>query len=192
VLEGGGGVTADVAEDGTIRFHDAKNLGYDAKAWGGHFDLTDAVMRKAGQDPYAAAKRKLAEETREQRFCMAKQAHEKRQSEALLELSAKVKQIAGRLDLLPVERRRVVFEIWDDCTEGPGDSSLDYAGMARAIILAAIRDVFPAGSELAYQPTELVALNQHRSSHESFAPYEPNTARRHSATGGAPGSTSCP
>jgi hypothetical protein len=69
---------------------------------------------------------------------------------------------------------------------------MDYAGMARAIILAAIRDVFPAGSELAYQPTELVALNRHRSSHESFAPYYPNTARRDRATGGAPGATSCP
>ena len=50
----------------------------------------------------------------------------------------------------------------------------------------------PLSSELAYQPTELVALNRHRSSHENFAPYEANTARRHLATGGAPGSTSGP
>jgi hypothetical protein len=192
VLHGGGGVTADVAEDGTIRFRDAKNLGYDAKAWEGHFDLTDAVMRKVGQDPYAASKRKLAEETREQRFCMAKQAQEKRQSEALLGLSARVKQIAGRLDLPLVERRQVIFEIWDECTEGPADSSTDYGGMARAIILAAIREVFPSGSELAYQPIELVALNRRRTSEERFAPYGPKTARTCSATGGAPGSTTCP
>jgi hypothetical protein len=63
--------------------------------------------------------------------------------------------------------------------------------MARAIILAAIREAFPAGSELAYQPAELVALNRRRSSHEKFAPYEAGTVKRW-GTGGTTGSTSSP
>jgi len=192
VLRGGGGVTAQVEADGTLRFHDSKNLGYDARAWSGRFDVTDALMRKRGQDPYASIKRQLADETREQRICMGKQAQEKRQREALVELSARVRQIARRTDLPLPERRQIVFELWDECLEGPGDPSLDYGGMARAIVLSVIRDVFPAGSELAYQPAELLALNRRRSSHEPFAPYETRTATPRSATGGAFGSTSCP
>jgi hypothetical protein len=192
VLHGGAGVTADVAEDGTIRFRDAKNLGYDARAWNGRFDITDAVMRGAGQDPYAPIKQQLADETREQRICMAKAAQNRRQSAALLELSARVKAIAARADLAPRERRQVIFEIWDECTEGPGDSSVDYGGMARAIILSTIREVFPAGGELAYQPAELVAMNRRRTSRERFAPYGAQMAKTCSATGGASGSTLCP
>jgi len=127
-------------------------------------------MRKAGQDPYTAVKRKMADETREQRVCLAKQAHDKWQREALRGLPTKVKQIAGRFDLSPIERRRLVFEIWDECSEGPGDSPADYGSEARALILSAIREAFPEGGSFAYQPGELLALNQRRSSSATFAP----------------------
>ncbi|HEX7508647.1 MAG TPA: hypothetical protein VF550_17880 [Polyangia bacterium] len=177
VLHGGAGVTASVAEDGAIRFHDSKPITYDPVAWSGHFDITDAAMRLAGQDPYSAIKTKMADETREQRICMAKKAQDGRQRQALLGLSAKVKQIAHRVDLTPLARRQLVFEIWDECTEGAGDATMDYGAMARATILAVIRESFPAGSELGYLPAELVALNQRRSSHERFAPYERETGK---------------
>jgi len=50
--------------------------------------------------------------------------------------------------------------------------------MARATILAVVREAFPAGSERAYQPAELLALNQRRSSRQRFAPYEPTSVKR--------------
>jgi hypothetical protein len=48
--------------------------------------------------------------------------------------------------------------------------------MARATILAIAREAFPVGSERAYQPAELLALNQRRSSRQRFAPYDPISA----------------
>ena len=134
----------------------------------------------------------MADDTREQRICLAKQAYDKRQREAFGGIATKVKQIAGRLDLSLLERRRLVFDLWDECSEGPGDSPVDYGSEARALILSAIRATFPEGGALAYQPGELVALNRRRSSGERFAPYERHTARARTSTGGAPGATSCP
>jgi len=193
VLHGGAGVTANVDEDGAIRFHDARNLGYDPVTWAGRLDITDMAMRMAGQDPYAAVKRKMADETREQRICMAKHAQDQRQSQALLGLSAKVRELARRVDLTPPARRQLVFEIWDECAEGAGDRTADYGAMARATIFSVIREAFPAGTDLGYQPAELVALNQRRSSHEKFAPYERGVGgMKQTALGGAAGADGCP
>ncbi len=176
-MRGPGGVTAMVDEDGAIHFREPSatvrgpsetNLGLS-----GGFDLTDRVMRMAGMDPYAATKRKMAEDTHEQRVCMARRAQHAREAQALLDLSTKVRAIAGRSDWAPEKRRRIIFEIWDEC-----DDESDYAAMARATIAAIIREALPAGSDLAYSPQELLALNSRRSSHLEFAPYVAREAKR--------------
>jgi hypothetical protein len=171
-LEGGAGVTARVADDGAIHFADANNLGFDVSKLSGRFDLTDMVMRHIGQDPYAAIKRNMADETREQRICMARQAQARRLVEALAQIGAKVRGIARRSDLSPLERRRAVFEIWDECAEGSTDLTADYGEKARSIIQSAIRELFPAGTDLGYSPAELLVLNERRTSRRRFAPYE--------------------
>jgi len=66
----------------------------------------------------------------------------------------------------------------------------DYGAMARATILAIVREAFPAGSDRAYQASELLALNQRRSSRRRFAPYDSIAATqagrgRHSDAGAA-------
>jgi hypothetical protein len=202
VLQGGAGVTAIVAEDGSIHFNDPKAIVVDHSPFqavgsgvgvgvSGHFDLTDRVMKLAGQDPYASVKRKMADETREERVCMARRHQGERQKQELFALSAKVRRIATRADLSPPQRRELVFDIWDECTEESPDSTTDYGAMARATILSIVREAFPAGSDVAYQSAQLLALNQRRSSRQPFAPYDSNLIRRaHRPDAGAP--TECP
>jgi hypothetical protein len=183
VLRGSGGVTARVGDDGSIHFGGPKDVvlndspfqdvgGGAGVGLGGSLDVTDQVMRLAGQDPYASAKRAIADETREQRLCMAKRYQGERQKQELWNLAAKVRRLAGRPDLSAAERRALVFDIWDECNEET-ESGPDYGAMARATILAVVREVFPAGSDRAYQPAELLALNQRRSSRQRFSPYHP-------------------
>ncbi len=201
VIHGGAGVTANVAEDGSIRFHDSKGIVLDDSPFqavgsgvgvgvSGHFDVTDQVMKLAGQDPYAAVKSKMAEETRERRLCMAWRYQGERRKQELFTLSTKVRRIAARADLFAAQRRELVFAIWDECME-ESDSTTDYGAMARATILSIIREAFPEGSEMAYRPTELLAMNRRRSSHQPFAPYDPSPMKgaRH-PDAGAP--TECP
>src|ERR1039457_3884591 len=132
----------------------------------------------------------MANETREQRLCMAKRYQGERQKQELFALSTKVRRLAARADLSAARRRELVFAIGDECSE-ESDSPTDYGAMARATILSIVREAFPAGSDRAYQPTELLALNERRSSRERFAPYDasPMTRARH-PDAGAP--TECP
>jgi hypothetical protein len=203
VVHGGAGVTASIAEDGRIRLHDPGAVSMDGvgpQAVGsgggvgvtGRFDVTDQIMKWAGQDPYAAIKSKLADETREQRLCMARRYQGERQKQELRNLSGKIRHIAAQVDLAAEERRRLVFEIWDECLE-ESDERADYGVMARATILAVIREVFPDGSELAYRPGELVALNSRRSSRQLFAPYQQGPASKPARhpDAGAPAEPSC-
>ncbi|HEX7506099.1 MAG TPA: hypothetical protein VF550_04960, partial [Polyangia bacterium] len=69
--------------DGSNRPHDPSAIEEGRSPWdafsqgvrvgvSGKLDITDQVMKLAGQDPYASTKRIMANETREQRLCMAK------------------------------------------------------------------------------------------------------------------------
>lgn len=182
VLRGSGGVTARVGEDGSIHFGAPKDVVMNdpsARAvgdgagvgFGGSFDLNDQIMKMAGQDPYASAKRAIADETREERLCMARRYQGERKKQELFELAAKVRRLAARTDLAASARRSLIFDIWDECTEET-EAATDFGAMARATILAVVREVFPAGTDRAYQPAELLALNQRRSSRRHFAPYD--------------------
>jgi hypothetical protein len=105
-------------------------------------------------------------------------------------LSTKIRHLVARADLSAAQRRELVFAIWDECAE-ESDATTDYGAMARATVLTIVREAFPVGSDRAYQPTELLALNERRSSRQRFVPYDPSplTGVRH-PDGGA--STECP
>jgi hypothetical protein len=195
-LHGGAGVTANVAEDGSIRFTSPKDIQMKHKGiiaikdlpkqdlpeaipnasarlgaeWS--YDLTDILMHAKGKDPYSAIKRKLADETRDARLCMAQKAREKRHQEALYELATKVRAIINHKDLPLAAQRQLVFELWDECNDAPDESMANYVAMARATIFGIIQKSFPAGSERAYPPAELAELNKRRTSQQMFAPYE--------------------
>ena len=191
----------DGIEDGSTHFSDPSGIAKNRSpfsAFGegvrvglsGHLDVTDLAMKVAGQDPYSSSKRAIADETREQRFCMAKRFQDQQKRQELFTLSTRVRRIVARVDLSAAERRELVFAIWDECSE-ESDSTTDYNAMARATILSIAREAFPAGSDRAYQPAELLALNERRSSHQRFAPYDPSPmTRAHHPDGGGP--TECP
>jgi hypothetical protein len=191
----------DGIEDGNNHFSDPSGLAkrrspFSAFSEGvrvgvsGHLDITDLAMKLAGQDPYSSSKRAIIDETREQRFCMAKRFQDQQKKQELFTLSTRVRRLATRVDLSAAERRELVFAIWDECSE-ESESTTDYNAMARATILSIVREAFPAGSDRAYQPAELLVLNDRRSSHQRFAPYDPSPmARAHHPDGGA--SAECP
>lgn len=166
------GVEARVQPDGSIRFRDPPPVS--AHAGGLAFDLNDFVFRAAGVDPYSTQKARLADETREDRICLANEDRLQRKKLALHELRRRLDDVVqpeGGSALSWHERRTLVFELWDDCTEGGTDAERALAASYRATIVAYVRRVFPPGSPQAFTPQELIALNQRRSAREPFDPY---------------------
>jgi hypothetical protein len=138
---------------------------------GGSFDVTDWLMRRHGQDPYAARKLAMLDATRDERVAIGKR-------HRTAELARTPEIVHRQLELLwaqaadLAERKQGLFELWDDCVEA-GDAEVAAAAeAARRIIVGFIRAHLPAGSAEAYTPTELAALARTRHSRAAFTPYE--------------------
>lgn len=158
--------------DGTVAAIDDKaNL--QRQGLGASFDVTDAMMRRQGIDPYASYKLKVLDETREERVAIGKRYRTQ-------QLARAKQHVQKHLDRLwattsdPAERKRGLFELWDDCAE-TGTAELVVAGAAaRAHVIGFIRARLPAGSADAYTAAELARFNKQRKSRAPFSPYEPN------------------
>lgn len=138
------------------------------------FDVTDWVMRMSGMDPYASRKLLLLDQTREVRAEMRAKARIEDLRDAIAMLPRLLDQIWWDPGLSAVERRELLFRIWDECVElGPDDSDelARASRTARATVLGYIRRTLPAGSPDAYPEAELTSLNARRKSAERFAPY---------------------
>lgn len=131
-------------------------------------------------------KAEFLRETRELRLEMAVKSERRRLARALGELEAQLGELWETTTLPPEERRRALFELWDECLERLAptpDAAVDELGPsiaeqrvraaveARRRILSFIRYALPSGSELAYSAEELRRLNQRRRSRERFEPY---------------------
>lgn len=131
----------------------------------GTFDVTDFVLRKRGGDPYASRKRKLLDDTRDERALMG----ERHRAEQLARSGELVRRNLERLwveELDPSARRVALFELWDECGE-------DDAGMrARALVIGWIRARLPRGSEHAFTDAEITTLRARSTSTQTFVPYE--------------------
>ena len=162
--------TAHTEADGTAHFNDAKNLQFHGP-FHATFDISDAIMRDHGMDPYASAKRKWLDETRDERYAIGKAYDQKRlrKSTVLMEKNV-ARLLAVTADTRA--RKRGLFELWDDCAEAGSDDVLAGAKAARAFVLGVIRTEFPAGSANAFTADELAQLNAHRASRAKFAPYD--------------------
>ncbi|HVV84602.1 MAG TPA: hypothetical protein VHE35_16150, partial [Kofleriaceae bacterium] len=139
----------------------------------GGFDATDAIMRAHGMDPYAAAKLKWMDATREERTQLMR-AHR------LIELGKSTQSMRRNLARLwrrpgldDAARKAALFQLWDDCADD-GDAAVEAAcGRVRAEVIAFVRTHLPAGSPSAYTADELAALNAHRVTKAmAFAPYD--------------------
>lgn len=128
----------------------------------GTFDVTDAVMRRLGQDPYGAEKKRFAEATASWRAGLRV-----RFQEAVQRRVVAAAGLAGPLcrrydaasDAGRQTIRRELFQRWDECRE-------DNDGRAvRRALLGALRRC-----GIRYPAAELSLLNRGRQSQEAFAP----------------------
>lgn len=139
-------------------------------------DLNDLVLRAKGEDPLAAKKRRFLRLTEELRDQLATRYEEANQRRAKVHASRNLERLWSDADLDFAAKRRLLFELWEECEEatGPGgeDPAVADAGQeARDHIVAFIRRRLPPGSPEAYTPAELRRLNATRTSRQAFAPY---------------------
>jgi len=141
----------------------------------GNFDVTDSIMRAAGQDPYRAQRMKMLDETREQRLTLAARDRTARREAELAALPRELRNIWKDGARSAQERRQIIFQLWDECqepTEGEAEGSATGARARRQIVLF-IRDHLAEGSIDAYPKEEIATLNLARQSRQRFDPYGP-------------------
>jgi hypothetical protein len=139
----------------------------------GTFDVTDSIMRAAGQDPYRAQRMKMLDETREQRLTLAVRDRTARRDAELVALPTELRNIWKDGARSPKDRRQIIFQLWDDCqepAEGEGEGAAAGARARREIVLF-IREHLAEGSREAYPKEELATLNLARQSRQRFDPY---------------------
>jgi hypothetical protein len=122
-------------------------------------NLSDGLMRRAGQDPYAANKRRIFDETHELRAGMAAVAREHATRNSLRHLEERLAALWNDSRRPAPTRRRLLFELWDECDETPAGRH------ARATIEAFIRR-----RGIRYSADELAELDRRRTSRQRFAP----------------------
>jgi hypothetical protein len=134
------------------------------------FDVSDWMMRRHGQDPYASAKLSQLDATRDERAQIgALHRHaELGRAGALMQHNLETVW-ATQPDL--DERKRELFALWDECSETGTSDVVEATAHARARVVTFVREHLPPGSHEAFTVDELAALNRDKQSHASFAPY---------------------
>ena len=168
-----GAFDATTAPDGTVQLKDrpSAELHVGCLFGGCPMNLDDWAMRKAGIDPYRAAKLQWLDKTRDER--------------AEIGLAHRHAELAQSADIMrqnlawmwqktrdPAERKEALFELWDEVAE-TGDDDLVSGGVAaRKYLVGFIRTRLPQGSAGAFTDSEIAELNARRKSHAMFAPYQ--------------------
>jgi hypothetical protein len=138
---------------------------------GGSFDITDAVMRWAGQDPYEARKRKFLEETFDERVEIGRVHRANELARSDKKMQRNLDALRARDDLSAEDKRALVFELWDECAETGSEQLVAGGAKARAALYRWVRVHFAEGSDDGYTADELERLNARRKSSATFAPY---------------------
>ncbi|MEZ4367496.1 MAG: hypothetical protein R2939_14655 [Kofleriaceae bacterium] len=138
---------------------------------GATFDVTDAIMRAAGQDPYASRKLDFIDRTEAVRVEMARD-HRATTLAATTEQMRRNLRALWRAEPDAERRRRALFEMWDECFEDGTDDEQQAGRDARGQVLAWIRSHAAAGTAAGYADDELRELNARRRSRQVFAPYD--------------------
>jgi hypothetical protein len=145
------------------------------------FDVTDAIMRRLGQDPYSAEKRRFARLTRAWRSTLRGAYRRRVRSAALARFGPDAGLCRRYRALDPAGRRRTrrwLFARWDETREDADGQIL------RNAVLAAIRRC-----AIRYDPTELARLNASRRvrGRQRFTPHlaAPGAPPGRGATGAA-------
>lgn len=160
--------TAELLPDGRVHFRNRKSCGL------------------PGPSCWTKAKRKLLAASFSVRLKVAKKYAKKNIARQMSQMNRDLLAI-WRSSQPPRTRRKLIFEVWDECEESPaadlGDIATEAASVvdvlrhragqaARRKIIAFIQARIPADSVDAFAPAELVALNGRRVSRERFEPYQ--------------------
>ncbi len=157
--------TATIRPNGDVVFSDRGAVEYDLGSGTGSFDLGDMVMGAAGVDPYAAEREAFMEENEELIQRLTDEARVATRARSLGRLRSDLRMRWEDRTRSVERRRRDLFRLWDESSEDDDDRA------ARDAVIAFIRTNLPEGSEDAYPPSEIAALNARRTSTEAFAPY---------------------
>lgn len=134
-------------------------------------DANDVIYAALGEDPYLYEKMKFAAATRELRAQMADAACKERLSDSVLEIKARLDAVWRDKQRSLDDRRKTIFQLWDQCAEDGSEDVRRTTVQVRASIVAYINEHLPAASRYAYSTADLHALNQTRRSSAVFAPY---------------------
>lgn len=149
------------------------------------YDPVGVARLSRGLDPSPRAKALLLAATFEMRLEIATKYHKQRLLDQLNGLQDELDAIWNRKGVSVAERKRLLFERWDECEEAGGEfpgfqtadaSVLDesrraYAKAARQKVIRFIRSAAPQDAVDGYTEAELAELNQRRVSTQAFAPY---------------------
>ncbi len=205
-VDPGGRFSAEFQPDGTVQITDAWRRSSRGKSQSGKWpglpprgirDLNPLVGIRANGptewiqmayhlDPARTAKNDLLNATRPMRIALAIAWSKDRIDERLEAFNPELLEIWSNEDLDLEERRRQLFERWDECDErfavapeGVPDEAiseidkyrLDAANKARRKVEAFVRRHAPQRGKKGFSDAELERLNAKRLSQEPFAPY---------------------
>ncbi len=138
--------------------------------------IADRLLRK-GQRKRSKAKKSFLDATAPLRDAMARQHARQRERRALLGLGQQLATLWRDESRSITERKRAIFERWDECIEARADAGPDEAQHSagaeqmRRKIERFIRLEAPPGSPEAFSAQELRRLNAGRHSRQRFDPY---------------------
>lgn len=164
--------SARINPDGSISFSDREGMNFsdlgtnDGKSAGVRFsfDLADGAHRRRGSDPYRAEREYVMKGSEELREKLMAEHRAKEQERGLRRIEGKLHTIWNASRELAA-KRRAIFRVWDELAED------EMGARARSIVIAFVKEHAPKGSPGAYTDEELSALNDRRTSQESFDPY---------------------
>jgi hypothetical protein len=159
----------EVAADGTVKIRDKANI--QRRGLGASFDVTDAMMRSKGFDPYSSYKLKVLDETRDERVAIGKRYRTQRLAQSKQHVQKHLERLWATTSELAA-RKQGLFELWDDCAETGSAEMVAGGAAARSHVVGFIRSKLPAGGGDAYTAEELAYFNKRRKSRATFAPYE--------------------
>jgi hypothetical protein len=168
--------SARVDRDGSVHFKDKANVHFDGFEGLGalvSFDLTEAVMRAMGDDPYVYEKMLIMERTREVRAGMKVAERQDRLYEATRRLPAFLDKIWRQSKWTAAEKRRLLFALWDEVDDTGAPEVVRASAAVQGIIVAFIRKRLPEGAPEAFTVEEIAAMNGARHTKNRFAPYAP-------------------
>ncbi len=135
----------------------------------GNFDITDLLLKRLGFDPYWHEKMEKLDRTR---IVARAEVRMRSKERHIVTLNERLTALWQRTNLSIADKKRTLFELWDECVEPDASPEGRKVVALRATIDRFIRTHLPKGSPHAYTPQEIASLNRQRGGKAPFNPYK--------------------